>query len=119
MPAQNQPLFRRHRAGVSTTSGENSGDEEDDGIFCEQAEAESGADGEPPARVFGFEEANGEVSGEHPPEEIERGVLELGSVEEGQRESATASAAVNLREAAAAEFPCHESGDDNGRSLQR
>ena len=57
--------------GREDKAGKNSGDVENDGVFGFEAEAERSADGEPPARIFGLEEADDEVSDEHPPEEIE------------------------------------------------
>ena len=39
----------------------------DDGVFGLEAEADHGADGQPPAGIFGFQQANSEVGDQHPP----------------------------------------------------
>ena len=68
--------------GSEDEAGENAGDKEDDGVFGFEPETERSADGEPPARVLRLEQADDEVGGEHPPEEIERSVLKLVAFEE-------------------------------------
>ncbi len=64
------------------------GDVEDDGVLGFEPEADSGADGEPPAGIFRLEEADDEVGDEHPPEEIEGGVLKFGPSNSGDRRKA-------------------------------
>ena len=94
MPAQNQPLSEIAARRGEHDADENAGDEKDDGVLGEQSEADGGADGQPPAGILRFEQANGEVGDQHPPEEIEGRVLELRALKSGSGESATARAAV-------------------------
>ena len=104
--------------GGERDAGEDSSDVKDDGVFGEQAEADSRADGQPPAWIFRAEQADDEVGDQDPPEEIEGRVLEFRSVEHGQGRECDGEGGRGLREAAAAEFFRHEAGDDEGCRLR-
>ena len=71
--------------GGEGESGENAGDVEDDGVFCVEAETKRSADRKQPARIFRLEQTDDEVSDEHPPEKIERGVLKFVAFEDLRR----------------------------------
>ena len=63
------------------------------------------ADGKTPARIFGFEKAHDEVRDQHPPEKIERGVLEFGALKERQRRERDGKRRRDLRQTRAAQVP--------------
>jgi hypothetical protein len=105
--------------GREDEPGENSGDEKDDGVLGEQAQADGGADGQPPARILVTEQANGEVRDQHPPQVIEGGVLELVPSKSGSGEKRDGERRGELRQARAAQLARHEPGDNDGRSLRQ
>ena len=104
--------------GSEDEAGEDAGDVEDDGVLGFEAEAERSADGEPPARVFGLEEPNDEVSDENPPEEIERSVLELVAFKERKRGESDGEGRGDLRQSRAAEFAGHEPAENDDDRLR-
>src|SRR5579863_3116152 len=84
-------------------SAENAGDKEKDGVLGHDAKACEDADRQPPAGVFGLQKADDAKGDEHPPEKVEAGVLEFGSVEEREGRERDANGGGDLREASAAE----------------
>ncbi len=91
---------------------------ENDGVFGEKAHADDRTDGEPPARIFGFEKADGEPSDEHPPQDFERCVLKLRGLKDGQRRERYCECRCELSETAAAEVARHEAADDDDYCLR-
>ena len=79
-------------------AAENSGDVKDDGVLGQQAQADNGADGQPPARILRLQQANREVRDQHPPQVIEGRVLELGAFEQRQRRERDGESRRELRQ---------------------
>ena len=66
--AQPKPAARKVAArGGEDQAGEKASDKEDYGVFGDEGDADAGTDRDPPARVFGFEQADSEPAGEDPP----------------------------------------------------
>jgi len=115
------PEPRREEGSALTgqeKAAEDSCDVEGDGVLGHEAEAGEDAYGEPPAWVFGFEQAEDAVGDEEPPEEVEGGVLELGALEERDGGESDGEGGGDLREAAATELEGHEAGEDDGNGLR-
>ncbi len=104
--------------GSENEPGENARDIEDDGIFCFKPEAKHSADREKPARVFRLEKADYEVSGECPPEEIERSVLKFVTFEYLDWSKADGVSRRYLSEERTAEMFGDETGEDDNRGLR-
>ena len=103
--------------GGEDEAGENACDVENDGVFGFEAETQHSADGDPPAGVAGFEEADNEVGGENPPKKIERGVLKFVAFKKlGSGRKGDGKGCDDLGEARAAKFFCHQGRHENHNS---
>src|SRR5271165_1509093 len=90
--------------------------EESHGVLRLHAEADRGADGQPPARVFGGEQLDRKVRRGNPAQIIERNVLHQRATANAKRKRGERSD--QLRGPAAAKLAGHQSGKNNRNGLR-
>src|SRR5579863_653986 len=83
--------------------------EKSHGVFGLHAETDGGADCQPPARIFGGEQLDGEIRRGNPAQIIERNVLHQRASADAERQRSERSE--KLRGAAAAELARHQAGE--------
>ncbi len=90
---------------------------EGDGVPCHQAQPRRGPDGQPPARVFALEQADGAEGDQHPPKVVERDVLEERPLGHRQRRDAGRQRGHHLRPPPAAKLARHQAGQQHASGL--
>src|SRR5581483_2637244 len=93
------------------------GDEKDDRIFGEKAQADCRSDRKPPARIVRFEQADGEPADQYPPEHGKRGVLKFCGLKDRERREPDGKCGGDLSEALAAKITRHQTADDDQNGL--
>src|SRR6516162_18008 len=85
-------------------------------VFGKHAKADCGAHAKPPARIVGFEQADHEISGEHPKQVVKRDVLHDRTRTKAERNAGQSGN--HLRTATSAHLFGHETGQHQGSALR-